>query len=88
MEITKKTAAVKRRVFKIIQIGNMSDIPSMSFDIFIIFVILANISVTFIQTFDEAAGYAGVIGTVELITMVIFLLEYVLRIWTADLLYH
>lgn len=87
MEVTKKTAAVKRRVFKIIQIGNMSDIPSMSFDIFIIIVILANISVTFIQTFDEAAGYAGVIGTVELITMVIFLLEYILRIWTADFLY-
>ncbi|MDE5866415.1 MAG: ion transporter [Lachnospiraceae bacterium] len=87
MEITKKTAAVKRRIFKIIQIGNMSDIPSMSFDIFIIIVILANISVTFIQTFDEAAGYAGVIGTVELITMVIFLLEYILRIWTADCLY-
>lgn len=87
MEITKKTAVVKRRVFKIIQIGNISDIPSMSFDIFIIIVILANISVTFIQTFDEAAGYADVIGTVELITMIIFLLEYILRIWTADLLY-
>ncbi len=87
MEMAKKTAAVKRRVFKIIQIGNMSDIPSMSFDIFIIIVILANISVTFIQTFEEAAGYAGVIGTVELITMVIFLLEYILRIWTADFLY-
>ena len=87
MEITKKTAAVKRRVFKIIQIGNMSDIPSMSFDIFIIIVILANISVTFIQTFDEAAGYAGVIGAVELVTMIIFLLEYILRIWTADCLY-
>ena len=87
MEITKKTAAIKRRVFKIIQIGNMSDIPSMSFDIFIIIVILANIAVTFFQTFDEAAGYAGVIGTVELITMVIFLLEYILRIWTADFLY-
>lgn len=87
MEMAKKTAAVKRRVFKIIQIGNMSDVPSMSFDIFIIIVILANISVTFIQTFEEAAGYAGVIGTVELITMVIFLLEYILRIWTADCLY-
>lgn len=87
VEMANRAAAIKRRVFKIIQIGNMSDIPSMSFDIFIIIVILANISVTFIQTFDEAAGYAGVIGTVELITMVIFLLEYILRIWTADCLY-
>lgn len=79
--------AVKKRVFKIIQIGNMSDIPSMCFDIFIIIVILANISVTFFQTFDEAAGYEGMIATVELVTMVIFLIEYILRIWTADCLY-
>ena len=78
---------VKRRVFKIIQIGNRSDIPSMCFDIFIVIVILSNISVTFFQTFDEAAGYEGMIGAVELITMLIFLVEYILRIWTADCLY-
>ena len=87
MGISKRADSIKRRVFKIIQIGNISDIPSMSFDIFIILVILANISVTFFQTFDEAAGYAGVIGSVELVTMIIFLLEYILRIWTADCLY-
>ncbi|MBD5520496.1 MAG: potassium channel protein [Lachnospiraceae bacterium] len=87
MNMTKKMAAVKRRVFKIIQIGNMSDIPSMCFDIFIIIVILANISVTFFQTFEESAGYEGMIATVELVTMLIFLIEYILRIWTADCLY-
>ncbi|MDE6661841.1 MAG: ion transporter [Lachnospiraceae bacterium] len=87
MDMTKKIASVKRRVFKIIQIGNMSDIPSMCFDIFIIIVILANISVTFFQTFEEAAGYEGMIAAVELVTMIIFLIEYILRIWTADCLY-
>ncbi|MDE5588904.1 MAG: ion transporter, partial [Acetatifactor sp.] len=85
--MAERAASVKRRVFKIIQIGNRADIPSMCFDIFIIFVILVNIAVTFFQTFEEAAGYAGMIGSVELITMVIFLVEYVLRIWTADCLY-
>ncbi|MDE6638964.1 MAG: ion transporter [Acetatifactor sp.] len=85
--MAERAALIKRRVFKIIQIGNRTDIPSMCFDIFIIFVILANIAVTFFQTFEEAAGYAGMIGAVELITMVIFLVEYVLRIWTADCLY-
>lgn len=87
MGMAKRMAAVKRRVFKIIQIGNMSDIPSMCFDIFIIIVILVNISVTFFQTFDEAVGYESMIATVELVTMVIFLMEYILRIWTADCLY-
>lgn len=85
--IAEKAASVKKRLFKIIQIGNRTDIPSMCFDIFIVFVILVNISVTFLETFEEAAGYAGAIETVEFITMAIFLVEYLLRIWTADCLY-
>lgn len=51
--IAEKAASVKKRLFKIIQIGNRTDIPSMCFDILIVFVILANISVTFLQTFDD-----------------------------------
>lgn len=87
MTISEKAAFIKKRIFKIIQIGNREDIPSLCFDIFIVFVILANISVTFLQTFEEASGYSGVMGAIELVTMVIFLVEYILRVWTADGLY-
>lgn len=80
-------SALKKRVFEIIQIGNRADVPSLCFDIFIVLVILLNISITFLQTFDEMAGYADVMGTIELVTMVIFLAEYILRVWTADHLY-
>ncbi|MDE6419510.1 MAG: ion transporter [Lachnospiraceae bacterium] len=82
-----RTASAKKRIFEIIQIGSRTDIPSLCFDIFIVLVIFANISVTFLQTFEKMAGYAGILGTVEFITMVIFLAEYALRIWTADCLY-
>lgn len=82
-----KIASIKKRIFEIIQIGSRTDIPSLCFDIFIVLVIFANISVTFLQTFEKMAGYAGILGTVEFITMVIFLAEYALRIWTADCLY-
>ncbi|MDE6064486.1 MAG: ion transporter, partial [Lachnospiraceae bacterium] len=77
-----KAKSVKNRLFKIIQIGNSTDIPSMCFDIFIVLVILVNIAVTFLQTFEGAAEYAGALRIVEFITMAIFLVEYVLRIWT------
>lgn len=87
VKIGEEAALVKQRIFKIIQIGNRTDIPSMCFDIFIIFVILANISITFLQTFDGAVRYAGAMEIVELVTMVIFLGEYLLRLWTADCLY-
>ncbi|MDE5818813.1 MAG: ion transporter [Lachnospiraceae bacterium] len=82
-----KIALIKKRIFEIIQIGSRTDIPSLCFDIFIVLVIFVNISVTFLQTFEKMAGYAGILGTVEFITMVIFLAEYTLRIWTADCLY-
>ena len=85
--IAEKMSSLKKRIFQIIQIGSRTDIPSMCFDIAIVVVILVNISVTFLQTFEEAAGYAGILGCVEFITMAIFLAEYVLRIWTADCLY-
>lgn len=78
---------LKKRVFEIIQIGNRADVPSLCFDIFIVLVILLNISITFLQTFDEMAGYTDVMGIIELVTMVIFLAEYILRVWTADHLY-
>lgn len=48
---------VKKRAFEIIQIGNRTDIPSLCFDVFIVFVILLNISVIFLQTFDRLGEY-------------------------------
>lgn len=87
MRTAQKIPSVKKRVFEIIQIGNRTDVPSLCFDIFIVFVILLNISITFLQTFDEMERYAGVMGDLEFITMAVFLAEYVLRLWTADCLY-
>ena len=87
MKSAAKISPIKKRIFEIIQIGNRTDIPSLCFDVFIVLVILLNISVTFLQTFDEMAEYAGIMEVFELITMFIFLVEYLLRVWTANYLY-
>ncbi|MCM1188126.1 MAG: ion transporter [bacterium] len=83
----RKAADRKKRIFEIIQIGNRSDFPSLFFDIFIVVVIVLNLAVTFIQTFEWSKGLAGVLGWLELVTMLVFLAEYALRIWTAEYLY-
>ena len=44
-----KRDKIKQRVFQIIQIGNTSDIPSRSFDIFIVVVIFINLFVVFFE---------------------------------------
>jgi voltage-gated potassium channel len=57
------------------------------FDYFIVAVILLNITIVFLGTFDELSGHSAMFRAVESVTVVVFCIEYVLRIWTADLLY-
>ncbi len=78
---------MKKRIFEIIQIGNRKDTISKAFDIFITVVIFLNLAATMTATFDEAAAYMPVLNGIELVTSIIFLMEYCLRIWTADCLY-
>lgn len=77
----------KQRIFKMIQIGDKSDVISRSFDIFITITIFLNILVTVLMTFDELDPYDPIFKMIETITLIIFCIEYILRIWTADLLY-
>ena len=77
----------RKRIFEIIQIGNKEDLPSRAFDIGIVIAIVLNIAVLFLDTFDGLSAYDGVFRTVEIVTILIFCVEYALRIWTADLLY-
>ena len=78
---------LKEKIFNIIQIGDKSNPISRMFDIFITVTIVANILVTFLQTFDELAFLTTVFKSVEYITLFIFCVEYILRIWTAEYLY-
>ena len=83
MQIT----VMKRKIFDIIQIGDKSNRLSRSFDIFIVINILCNIIVMMLETFDQLEAFVPAFRAVEYITTMVFLAEYILRIWTADLLY-
>lgn len=78
---------LKRKIFDIIQIGDKSNLLSRAFDIFIVVVILSNISVMLMQTFSELEPYFYVFRVVELVTTGVFCVEYILRIWTSNFLY-
>lgn len=80
-------SAIKKRVFEMIQIGNRKDFISSAFDRIIVVVIVLNLFITLFQTFDESAPYTALMSVLELGTILIFTAEYLLRIWTADLLF-
>jgi len=77
----------RKRIFDIIQIGNVSDFPSRAFDLFLVAVILINITVLILQTFDGMQRFDDILDALEGITVSIFIIEYILRIRTADFLY-
>ena len=77
----------RRRVFDIIQLGNVSDAPSRAFDYLLVVVIIANILAMFLETFDSLAQYSALFESIETVTVALFCVEYALRLWTADYLY-
>lgn len=78
---------IKHRTFEVIQIGKDKDKISIFFDLFITIVIFISLFVTLFETFSAAKPYMKQLNMIELITMIIFALEYILRIWTAEYLY-
>lgn len=78
---------LKKRIFDVIQIGHRTDPLSRAFDFLIAIAIIVNITVLFLDTFPNLQKYSGVFDTVELVTIIVFIIEYVLRIWTANFLF-
>ncbi|MBQ7252628.1 MAG: ion transporter [Kiritimatiellae bacterium] len=79
---------MKKRVFDIIQIGKKGDIPSIAFDYALTGNIVLNILVLVLETFDGLSARARAFRAVEVATTLFFCVEYLLRLWTADLLHR
>ena len=85
--IMEETKSVRQKIFEIIQIGSRDNKLSTAFDYFIVITIVTNLSILFLSTFDEMQPYMTTLRRIEWVTVVIFILEYAVRIWTAELLF-
>jgi voltage-gated potassium channel len=56
------------------------------FDFAVLIAILTNLFIAVFETFDASAPFAGVMDALELVTVLFFTVEYVLRVMTADYL--
>lgn len=82
-----KNKKIKKRVYEIIQAGKENDIASKIFDICLIVLILINVCLVIADTFNLPEKVRLISYYIEVVSVIIFTLEYFLRIWTADLLY-
>ncbi len=77
----------RKRVYEIIKLGNDDDALNVAFDVVSISMILLNLVIAVVDTFNISEGLYSFLGGIELVTVIWFLFEYCLRIWTADYLY-
>jgi len=77
----------KQIIFEVIQPAENGRIASKIFDLTILGFILLSVISVFITTFDLPREYQKSLQQIEHISLIVFSAEYLLRIWTADLLY-
>ena len=79
---------LKKRTFEIIEKSEKGDTVSKIFDICILFLICVNVLSVFVETFKISKELRAVLADVELFSIIVFSVEFVLRVWTADFLYE
>ena len=81
-------AHIRARVFDIISKDDGSDRASRTFDLLIMALIVLSIVSIVLESFEAlAAKYAATFRAFEVLTVAVFTVEYLARIWTADILY-
>ena len=79
---------LKTRVFEIIEKAKPGDRASKIFDISIILLIVLNIIAVILNSFDDlSASLNKALLYFEYFSIIIFSTEYLIRLWTADLLF-
>jgi len=75
---------MKKRIFDILEISSPGDRTSRFFDVFIIVLISLNVLAVILETETKiSAGLSGFLHLFELISVIIFTIEYLLRIWSC-----
>jgi voltage-gated potassium channel len=76
--------AIRHRVYNIIEVGRGDDRASKIFDTFIVTMILLNIAAFMAETVKSVHEQYGVwLWWFEIVSVVVFTLEYLARLWTA-----
>lgn len=78
---------LKERVYNLIRDDDENDLASSIFDTAIIVLIVVNVILVILDTFALPPLLQKISSVIEFISVVIFALEYLLRLWTASYLH-
>lgn len=76
---------LKFRVYNLIRDDDENDLASSIFDSVIIILIIINVALVILDTFDLPDFLIKISYYIEIVSVIIFTIEYFLRLWTSDL---
>ncbi|MGI6007315.1 MAG: ion transporter [Ruminococcus sp.] len=78
----------RKRAFEIVEVAASFDTASRFYDFFNVFCIILNLAVSIMDTYDNlSASYGRLFFILNEVTVAVFFLDYLLRLWTAKYLY-
>ena len=84
-----KMESFRRRLAHVVEIGASEDRLSRGYDFLITGIILINLTVSILSTFDELdAAYGALFDGIEAVTVACFAIDYVLRVIAAKYIYR
>ena len=78
---------IKKKIFDVIEPSDQGSKASKIFDVSIITLIIINVALVVADTFDAIGEFRGIFYVIEYFSVAVFTVEYILRLWTADLLH-
>lgn len=78
---------IKKWVYHLVRDDDKNDFASNVFDTVIITIILINVFLVILDTFELPLWLQNISNIVEFVSVVIFSIEYLMRLWTANYLY-
>ncbi|WP_426349897.1 ion transporter [Alloiococcus sp. CFN-8] len=79
---------IKKKIFKIIDVNSEDTAAEKVFNYILASVIILSVIVMFAETFNNISPIGKrIINTIEIAVVIIFTIEYILRFYTADILY-
>ncbi len=76
---------LKRRVYEVLEVAKPDDKLSKAVDIILMSLILLNVALIIAGTFELHETAIQVFTVIENVSVAVFTVEYILRLWTSDL---
>src|SRR6476659_7671838 len=84
MAVRLRAVTARRRVYEILELGRVGDKVSRAVDALLVSLIVVNLVAVVLETMPELdAKYARLFFVIEIVSSIVFTVEYALRIWSA-----